>query len=83
MPRSVVSRPAEALAIDAFLSSLSGEPVALVLEGDPGIGKTTLWLTAVQQARDRCFQGWTASGGAAIETLSQPPDIRRAATWST
>ena len=30
-------------------------PAALVVEGDPGIGKTTLWLETVDRARDRGF----------------------------
>ena len=34
----------------------STAPAALVIEGDPGIGKTTLWLTAVEEARRRGFR---------------------------
>ena len=39
----------------AFLDRPAGVPVGLVLEGEPGIGKSTLWLAAVQAARQRGF----------------------------
>jgi MoxR-like ATPase len=41
----VVGREAELEAIDRFLGSEAGR--ALVLEGEPGIGKTTLWRVAL------------------------------------
>jgi DNA-binding CsgD family transcriptional regulator/predicted ATPase len=45
----VVGREAELEAIDRFLGSEAGR--ALVLEGEPGIGKTTLWRVALERAR--------------------------------
>jgi DNA-binding CsgD family transcriptional regulator len=36
-----------------FLGELEWGPAALVFEGEPGIGKTTLWSSAVERARDR------------------------------
>jgi DNA-binding CsgD family transcriptional regulator len=44
----VIGRYAELDAIDRFLRA--AEPRALVLEGGPGIGKTTLWLAALERA---------------------------------
>jgi predicted ATPase len=35
---------------------LSDGPAALVLEGDPGIGKTTLWREAIDAARRRSYR---------------------------
>jgi hypothetical protein len=34
---------------------VADEPSALVIEGEAGIGKTTLWLAGLTQARDRGF----------------------------
>jgi hypothetical protein len=36
-----------------FLSGVPSAPAALVIEGDPGIGNTTLWLGALDRARER------------------------------
>ena len=36
--------------IAGFLASAAIEPSALLIEGEPGIGKTTLWLAAQEQA---------------------------------
>ena len=50
---AVVGRDVELAAIDNFLAQ-PGER-ALVLEGEAGIGKTTLWLEAVARAEERDF----------------------------
>jgi predicted ATPase len=49
----VVGREQELAAIDAFLDAPPGGPAALLVEGEAGAGKTTLWLAAVQAARTR------------------------------
>jgi DNA-binding CsgD family transcriptional regulator len=49
----VVGREQELAAIEAFLDAPPGGPAALLVEGEAGIGKTTLWLAAVQAARNR------------------------------
>jgi ATP/maltotriose-dependent transcriptional regulator MalT len=49
----VVSRQRERAEADAFLKGLSDGPRTLVLEGEPGIGKTTLWRWVLAQARAR------------------------------
>jgi DNA-binding CsgD family transcriptional regulator len=46
----MVGRKDELEAIRAFLASPRAEPGALVLEGDAGIGKSTLWRAAVEEA---------------------------------
>ena len=52
----LANRPVETKLIADFLESACRAPAALVVEGEPGIGKTTLWLAALDQARDRAFQ---------------------------
>ena len=61
------NRPAETEVLVAFLNTSSHEPAALVVEGEPGIGKTTLWLDAMDQARGRGFRV-LAARAAAIES---------------
>lgn len=50
MATSVVSREAEARHVADFLESVPAGPAALILEGDAGIGKTTVWLAALDRA---------------------------------
>ena len=47
----VVGREAELGSVLGFLDRAADRPTALVLEGEPGIGKSTLWLAAVAAAR--------------------------------
>jgi DNA-binding CsgD family transcriptional regulator len=49
----VVGRTAELAAIDELLDSLVDGPSALVLEGDAGVGKSTLLQAAIEEARRR------------------------------
>src|SRR4029453_16690740 len=39
--------------LSAFLDRSVEGPAGFVIEGEPGIGKSTLWLTAVAAARER------------------------------
>ncbi len=52
----IVAREEELAALRAFVSDLEGGPAALVLEGEAGIGKSTLWLAGVEQARAAGFR---------------------------
>jgi DNA-binding CsgD family transcriptional regulator len=52
----VIGRQWEQERVDEFLDALLTGPAALVLEGDPGIGKTTLWRAAVEAGRRRSFR---------------------------
>ena len=49
----IVARDAELAAVRAFVERTTTVPAALVLDGEPGIGKSTLWLAAVEHARAR------------------------------
>jgi AAA ATPase domain len=49
--RAVIGRDEELAAIEAFLGDVEQGPTALVLSGEPGIGKTILWEAGVEAAR--------------------------------
>ena len=49
----VVSREEELASLRAFISDVHEGSAALVLEGEAGIGKSTLWLAGVEHARER------------------------------
>ncbi len=53
--RDVVGRAREVAAIEAFLDAGDRLPRALVIEGEAGIGKTTLWHRATDGARARGY----------------------------
>ena len=57
MAVEVVGRDVETGALSAFLDRRGAVrgPIAIALEGDAGIGKSTLWRAAVEEARGR---GW-------------------------
>jgi DNA-binding CsgD family transcriptional regulator len=50
MPTSVVGRDAELASLHDFVERVQSESAALVLEGEAGMGKTTLWRAAVDHA---------------------------------
>jgi DNA-binding CsgD family transcriptional regulator len=52
-PSEIVGRATDLEAIDRFLDRLAGEPAAIVFEGLPGIGKTTVWHGTFQRAGER------------------------------
>jgi DNA-binding CsgD family transcriptional regulator/tetratricopeptide (TPR) repeat protein len=63
-------RAIEARVVEDFLNSAGIAPSALVIEGDAGIGKTTLWLSALDQARERGFVVLTARASATDSVLA-------------
>lgn len=70
MSASVVSRVTELRAVARFLSAAQSRPAGLVLEGEAGIGKTTLWLAAADQAAERGFRVLSARAAQAESTLA-------------
>jgi ATP/maltotriose-dependent transcriptional regulator MalT len=52
----VVGRERELAALEAFLTAAASGPASLLLEGEPGIGKTTLWRIAGARARERGYR---------------------------
>jgi ATP/maltotriose-dependent transcriptional regulator MalT len=69
MATRVLSRAAESLAVSEFLDAASVDPTALVVEGDPGIGKTTVWSAGVDLAIERGFRVLLARAAAAESVL--------------
>ena len=70
MPAGVVSREAERRAAAGFLTSASLRPAALFVEGEPGIGKTTLSSAVVGDAREAGFRVLSARPAAAESVLA-------------
>lgn len=73
MPERSVGRRAEAEAVADFLATAVAEPSALIAEGEPGIGKTTLWLDGVEQARAQGFRVLAARAASAESVLAYCP----------
>lgn len=53
---AIVGREAELIAVERFLDNVPTGPSALVIEGEAGIGKTTVWLAAVGAAESRALR---------------------------
>src|SRR6266545_1759191 len=53
MTGEIFGRDEELGSLNAFLDRTTEGPVALVIEGEPGIGKTTIWGAGVAAARER------------------------------
>ncbi len=70
MSARVVSREPQASAIADFLKSVVAAPAALVIEGEPGIGKTTLWFETIDRARSDGFRVMAARPVAAESVLA-------------
>jgi tetratricopeptide (TPR) repeat protein len=54
-PIELVGRDDEVAAVETFLGSVRYAPAALVLEGEAGIGKTTVWRAGVDAAREHAY----------------------------
>jgi DNA-binding CsgD family transcriptional regulator len=71
----VVSRSTELRSIAQFFAAVQDQPSGLLLEGAAGIGKTTLWLAALKQARRQGFhvlsaRAWEAESVLAYGTVA-------------
>ncbi len=53
--QTIVGRAAELVRLEELLDAIVDGPVALVLEGDIGIGKTTLWQAGLAAAARRSY----------------------------
>src|SRR5688500_3266886 len=67
---AIVGRDEDLERLGAFLGAACEAPAAVVLEGEAGIGKTTLWRWTLDTARARGFTVLSASPAAAETALS-------------
>jgi DNA-binding CsgD family transcriptional regulator len=65
MAAVTATRPAEERTVGEFLDSASSTPSALLIDGEAGIGKSTLWSAASERARERGFRVLSARPTAA------------------
>jgi DNA-binding CsgD family transcriptional regulator len=56
MERARFGREAELARVSSFLDAVPNGPHALVLGGEPGIGKSAVWLDALEDARARSYR---------------------------
>ena len=61
----ILGRSRELQAMQAVLQRARDAPVALILDGEVGLGKTTLWRAAVEWASAAGFEVLTVTGAAA------------------
>jgi class 3 adenylate cyclase/DNA-binding CsgD family transcriptional regulator len=66
----VVGRSDELASVQSFLSGIQQGPTALVLAGEPGIGKTVIWEACVREAEERFGRVLLHRGLEAEATLS-------------
>jgi DNA-binding CsgD family transcriptional regulator len=52
----IVGREVELAAVERFLASVTTAPTFLVIEGEAGIGKTTIWDAGLARARERSYR---------------------------
>ena len=69
MMGEIIGREAELSVVQAFLDRPAEGLRALVLEGEAGIGKSTLWLAGVAAARERSFHVLESRPAEAERTL--------------
>jgi DNA-binding CsgD family transcriptional regulator len=66
----IFGRDLELAAMERFLDSAPTWPSAVVIEGEAGIGKTTLWLEGVRRAEERGMRALHARPAESEEKLS-------------
>jgi DNA-binding CsgD family transcriptional regulator len=66
----IVGREEELGSLDTFVGGARGRLAALVLEGEAGIGKSTLWLAGLEHARTRGLRVLSSRPAEAERSLS-------------
>ena len=70
MPDAILDRAGELDVVGRFLADLDRGPAALLLEGDVGAGKTTVWRAALEAARARGYTVLACHPAEAESTLA-------------
>ena len=68
MAGDIIGRREELRSLRTFLTALPAGGQALLLEGDPGIGKSTLWHEGVQAARGHDYSRLDRATGSVRDT---------------
>jgi hypothetical protein len=80
----LIGREAELEVIERYLDAMPPGPSALVIDGEAGIGKTTLWVEATRAAEARDYRVLRArpaeSDAAASYSWRSPPNSSRRLT---
>lgn len=66
----MIGREDEVALLDRFFAATDRLPAAMLLEGEPGVGKTTLWRCAVDTARQRSYRVLSSGPGPYDSQLS-------------
>ncbi len=69
MTAEIIGREDELSVVQAFVDRPADGLSGLILEGEPGIGKSTLWLAGVAAARERSFTVLSSRPAEAERTL--------------
>jgi hypothetical protein len=72
---AIIGRDEELAAISAFVDRIEEGPSALVLSGEPGIGKTILWEAGVETAQERFDRVLTCRGVEALLSFAGLSDL--------
>jgi predicted ATPase len=67
---AILGRDLELGVISGFLDRIESGPIALVIEGPAGIGKTTIWLAVVGDATNRGYRVLASRGAESEARLS-------------
>jgi DNA-binding CsgD family transcriptional regulator len=67
---AILGRDLELGVVSGFLDRIESGPVALVIDGPAGIGKTTVWLAGVADAINRGYRVLTSRGAESEARLS-------------
>jgi DNA-binding CsgD family transcriptional regulator len=67
---AIVGRDADVAAVERFLDRVAKDGGALIVEGEAGIGKTTIWRAALVSASQRDFRVLTARPAESEATFS-------------
>jgi DNA-binding CsgD family transcriptional regulator len=70
MTTEIIGREEELATLHAFIDDVRNGPSAVLLEGEAGIGKSTLWLAAVEHARTRGIRVLSSRPAEAERTLA-------------
>ena len=70
MERALFGRQTELAAVSRLLDGMPSGPVALVVGGEPGIGKSALWHEALVQGRSRTYRVLSCVPGESEAKLS-------------